>query len=839
MLIYCSYQHRFYRRIKKLTKTGSVMKHLFFTSKHCLLVLTLLLLVACGGGSGSEPNPPPVTNTQPNAFSFTAQSDVEPGATVTSNSITVSGINAAATISIQNGEYSVNNGDFAAGSATVNNAAQIRVRHQASSQFATSQTTTLTIGGVSANFVSTTRDQPPATGTGTPPQASVVFPWSQSKTSAGTLTVRGTATSRNGISALSVNGVPANIHSQSVAAQRVSAQSFHAQGSNGEDEEEEFEWTADVEIESDSDTELTVAVSDADGNENIDAASVRVNTLRAPAYLVYDDLQQRLIGVLDNQDIVAIDHTDLTYQLLTSVDYISELNFDAANNRLIYSYHHEDTVSLYEVDLEQGQQKLLTNFAPEIAPDVQLIGVQSVFDPINQHAFVLLKLLEANSIYATDHLYQFNLADETSRLLSYTNLTDSPWLTIKQMTMLGDRLFATAGHFLLVEVNTQTGERSIVMDLPDFSPMALTSGSNSDQLFIAGMEGIVKVELAFPLSYMLSAESSTTLYPTSQIQDILLLDEHTLLVADSGYNTVLKVDSRTGERSAFVSSGIGSGRGLMMPNYLTFGADSNTLYVLDNGSNAAESLFSIDLSSGDRTMLADINQAGVNYHSGLFFYEANNALLIGLDDAILSVALPDGTVSVVSGMGVGEGPSSGGMTGGDFHAETATLYMAQPNLANSVLQIDVSTGQRSLHEFDGSAGTAGIIEGVNDVAVDTQNNQLYLASQLQNLIYRLDLETGETELIVDRCLNFNNQNILDIGVNGIQKISFDEERQQLRILAGQLAIYDLASQSCTVKNLNRTFLNALPLDDGTYLMTSQNALEHFDPKSLATVIISK
>lgn len=145
------------------------MKQFLRGSRLCLLVLSAWLIAGCGGGSESGPTPPPVVNTQPNSFSFAAQSDVDPEAIVTSNSITVSGINAAASISIQNGEYSVNNGDFTSAAATVNNAAQIQVRHQASSQYSTSQTTTLTIGGVSANFVSTTRNQPPPTGTDTPP----------------------------------------------------------------------------------------------------------------------------------------------------------------------------------------------------------------------------------------------------------------------------------------------------------------------------------------------------------------------------------------------------------------------------------------------------------------------------------------------------------------------------------------------------------------------------------------------------------------------------------------------------------------------------------------------
>ncbi|SEA78502.1 YncE family protein [Alkalimonas amylolytica] len=818
------------------------MKQLLLTGKFCLLLLSMLL-IACGGGSDSDsgPTPPPV-NTQPNTFSFNVQADVEPGATVTSNSITVSGINAAATISIQGGEYSIDNGDFASGSSTVNNAAQIRVRHQASAEYASSQTTTLTIGGVSANFVSTTRNQPSAVGTGTPPQATVLFPWSQSKATAGTLTVRGTATSRNGISDLRVNGVAATVHSRSAAAQRVSAQSFHAQGSNEDDEEqeeEEFEWTADVEIESNSATELKVSVSDADGAENNDAASVRVDTLEAPTFLVYDNLNERLIGVLGSKEIVAIDPSNLSYQPITTADFISELNFDPVYNRIIYSTHHENTVSLHEVDLVLGSQKSLVTYTPELAPDVKIIMARSVFDPINQLAFVLLKLLEDGSFYATDRLYQFNLADDTSRLLSASYLDDSPRMTISHMTMLGTRLYAAASNRQLIEINTETGERTTVMGLPDFSPMAMAAGSRDDQLFIAGFQGILKIELAFPLSIMLSRETSTTLYPTSQIRGALLLDEETLLVLDPDFGNVLQVDTRTGERSAFIRSGIGAGRSIMMPRYLTFADEGDTLYVLDNGSNAADVLFAVDLTSGDRTMIADINQDRVNYHSGLFFHAKNNALLVGLDDAIISVALSDGSTSVVSGMGAGHGPELWPITGGDFDAESETLYMAKHSLTNAIFKIDVTTGQRIVLGFDGSAGIAGVIEGVNDVALDAENQQLYLSSQSQSTIYRLDLETLETEMVLDRCMNNYGQNILNVDESGIYKINYDAAGQRLLILSGQLASYDFATQSCQILGQRHEYINAMPLENGTFLTVGQGALKQLDPVTQEQVIISK
>lgn len=101
---------------------------------------------ASGGGS---------TDTTPDAFSFSNVVDVALGILVQSNPITVSGINAAAPISVTGGQYSIGcNGTFTASAGTVSNGATVCVQHQSASSNSTTVTTTLSIGGVSSSFSS-------------------------------------------------------------------------------------------------------------------------------------------------------------------------------------------------------------------------------------------------------------------------------------------------------------------------------------------------------------------------------------------------------------------------------------------------------------------------------------------------------------------------------------------------------------------------------------------------------------------------------------------------------------------------------------------------------------
>lgn len=98
------------------------------------------------------------TDTTPNSFSFTDTSNVARSATQTSNTITVSGMSsgASATVSVSGGTYSKNSGSYTSSNGTATNGDTFRVRHTSSSSFSTATNTTLTIGGVSDTFTSTT-----------------------------------------------------------------------------------------------------------------------------------------------------------------------------------------------------------------------------------------------------------------------------------------------------------------------------------------------------------------------------------------------------------------------------------------------------------------------------------------------------------------------------------------------------------------------------------------------------------------------------------------------------------------------------------------------------------
>ncbi len=96
------------------------------------------------------------SDTTPDAFVFVDQTNVQPNTLITSNPVTVAGINTVASISVSNGQYSINGGTYTSLPGTVNIGDTVRVRQTSSSNFSATTEAVVTIGGVSDTFSVTT-----------------------------------------------------------------------------------------------------------------------------------------------------------------------------------------------------------------------------------------------------------------------------------------------------------------------------------------------------------------------------------------------------------------------------------------------------------------------------------------------------------------------------------------------------------------------------------------------------------------------------------------------------------------------------------------------------------
>jgi photosystem II stability/assembly factor-like uncharacterized protein len=96
-------------------------------------------------------------DTSPDAFVFTDQTDVAKDTVITSNTVTITGIDSATNISVMAGEYSIGcSSTFTTTAGTINNNETVCVRHTSASAETTETSTTLFVGDASDTFTSAT-----------------------------------------------------------------------------------------------------------------------------------------------------------------------------------------------------------------------------------------------------------------------------------------------------------------------------------------------------------------------------------------------------------------------------------------------------------------------------------------------------------------------------------------------------------------------------------------------------------------------------------------------------------------------------------------------------------
>lgn len=136
------------------------------SSKSQTTVTTTVTIGGDAGTKGYFSTTTKTADTTPDSFAFAAQDKVPLNAQVTSAPVTIRGFNTSTAISVVGGEYRIgDDGPWTAASGLINpNPATlqftpsqvVRVRHKTPNAGAVKTNTTLTIGGVSATFTSTT-----------------------------------------------------------------------------------------------------------------------------------------------------------------------------------------------------------------------------------------------------------------------------------------------------------------------------------------------------------------------------------------------------------------------------------------------------------------------------------------------------------------------------------------------------------------------------------------------------------------------------------------------------------------------------------------------------------
>lgn len=120
-------------------------------------VLALALLLAGCGGAAITGAKPAATAGVPAVITFATAAHVALLTTIVSPSGTLSGFTLPAAISVSSGsQYQLDSGSWTSVSGVVSTGQKVQVKHSSASTYSTNMVSSLTVGGVTSSFTSTT-----------------------------------------------------------------------------------------------------------------------------------------------------------------------------------------------------------------------------------------------------------------------------------------------------------------------------------------------------------------------------------------------------------------------------------------------------------------------------------------------------------------------------------------------------------------------------------------------------------------------------------------------------------------------------------------------------------
>lgn len=692
---------------------------------------------------------------------------------------------------------------------------------------------------------------PPPTSTGGS-SAAIVFPWQRSSAVGSTVVVRGTATDPDGVAAVRVNGLGATLSAlpstnKPSAAQRKPALAAPMAVALEADGATEVAFSVEVEL-APGETELVVEVEDATGAETEGAAEATIKYAEVPTLFTSEVGDPRLVGWSTSLErtaggtvtrLVSFDmesREQTIYPELTDIGIAS--CFRSQLDELLYVVGAVEVWHVRSFNLATRVRSDVADLGPLLTAEPGFEGphlIDIVCSSSQTGAYLLASYVE-NGSFAKSRVIEVPLG-VSPHVLSETDPNENPRWLAYGITLAGDRLITMReinSVAPLTSISLENGTRTESAPI-DVGGLAIVAAPDQERVWVSTFAGVDEVVLTEPPTKAnISPATPTEPLVFSQANSIGLdLLNDRVIVGDSDLDAVIAVDRITGQRSELVSRKIGDGPPLISPRRLALTADGSKVYVADDGGNASEKLFEIDLTTGDRRVLGQIHDVGVNRSiPGLALDEENGYAYVARFDrgTILRVDLETEGVEAITSDDDG---LLDGILDIVLDAPAQRLLVADA-VTESIVAVDVVTLQKELLSRAGQQGDGPAFDTLVSLALSPDGTTVYAADQATDQILRVNLESGDREVFDTGCAIGSNQ--------GLRQIVYDPAADELLIAwSNGIFAHDFETGQCASIPLPISFL---PLGialtpDGRILAAGFNAVTQVDRASGDIVIVSK
>lgn len=433
--------------------------------------------------------------------------------------------------------------------------------------------------------------QPDAAPADDPPTVRVAYPPPISMTGENTITIRGTASDPDGVAAIRVNGTLA-------------------------DTQNDFaDWQATVPLMP-GDNALVVDSEDTSGNVTTQAAAVDVvhwaNYLREPVDLAVDmAANQTYIFDRVREEVIRMDLATAQFTVISGATLgTGPLVQEARAIGL-----HPGTNTVYLID-----RALDALLAIDIATGDRTV----VSDATTGAGFPLLHPIDM----------ELDIANDRAIVLNYFTFDDWRYGVVYAIDLgTGDRTLIGGDDECIMktpDVYDQMGECAPTAAWPTslgYDPVLerawiFEGPDEDDSIDIVSLDLVTATMTTWPFS---QTDAEVIRDPVAIMPDS---GNQRVLFAEQVNDAIMAMDEATGLNSYVSGGGVGVGRILGMPVSMRLDAVNSQAWVL-NDSNDSRGVFTVDLTSGDRSYLQPTIGNGVELAPDALYVDVNNGLLLG------------------------------------------------------------------------------------------------------------------------------------------------------------------------------------------------------------------
>lgn len=474
------------------------------------------------------------------------------------------------------------------------------------------------------------------------------------------------------------------------------------------------------------------------------------------------------------------------------------LIFDAANNRLFAVY----SKSVAQINVSTGVVTPISN---------DTIGTGTKFSQLNGHDGVIYDADNNRLIVLESNRGKFISVDITTgnRVdLNPANLTSGKKVFAfdkanNRILMVAPTTSTFNSAYSLYAVNATTGVHSIISDFAAGSgpviadPLSLAFDSSNNRVLVTkqSTSAIYAINLATNARSVVAGNNvyeGPVLYgryldvdtPRNRVIGVESLDS---------LSALFSIDLSSGKRTLISNATIGAGLKFGGIQAMQVDIYRNGAFVLDKSSLSACSLVYVDLASGDRTLISgEVRGTGPAFNNCdhlLTLDTANRRAFIGNLRALIQVDLSTGDRVVISDQdtNVGSGASLSSVRALSY--DSVNNQVLATGGSGAIIKINPTNGARTIIS-DGNTGTGPALNTNPSVAITNKNaTKAFIVDQLSGLI-QVDMLNGNRTLLPNSFLSGARMSVDNLSCDFANQRCFSGDIV-IDLISGEIAAFQL------------------------------------------------